>query len=311
MNGLLPLALAALALQPAGSPAADLPEPKVAIDHRGDTVASLLRCLDGRATLVSAHRGGVGPGYPENALETFAHTLSRAPMLLEVDLRTARDGVIVLMHDDAVDRTTTGTGKVSELDFSRIRAARLEDDDGRPTGFRAPRLEEALAWARGRAILLLDMKPGVSEAAVLKIVQDQRAHGRAAAIVYSAEQAAAFHRLDRRMTLFHPVEEAGELDRLAALGVDLDKVVAFTGVERPQPELWAALDRRGIPVAHGTLFFADRAIAMTGETAYFAELSARGVDVIATDLHHEAFAALQARGDTAAALRRCLKETGG
>lgn len=285
--------------------ASALPEPRVPIDNSGPTVGALLRCLDGKATLVSGHRGGVGPGKPENAIETLARTLAHAPMLLEVDVRTTRDGVLVLMHDETIDRTTTGTGAVADLTWAELGRARLQDNDGRETGFRVPRLADALAWAKGRAILLLDIKQGVSEAAVVAAIRAAGAHPRAAAIVYSDAQARRFLELDPLVTVSYPVQDEAGAARLAALAARGFHLFAWTGIERPRPELWAGLSRRSAPISHGTLFYADRAIAMTGETDYFADLSRRGVDVIATDLHFEAFDALDARRDTASALRAC------
>src|SRR5690554_173485 len=55
--------------------------------------------------LVSAHRGGVSKGFPENALETFAHTASKMPAIIECDIRLTRDSVLVLLHDETIERT--------------------------------------------------------------------------------------------------------------------------------------------------------------------------------------------------------------
>jgi glycerophosphoryl diester phosphodiesterase len=64
---------------------------------------------------VSAHRGGPGPGLAENAIPTFRNTLIAARgAFLEVDVSQTADGVLVLMHDDRADRTTTGTGAIKK-----------------------------------------------------------------------------------------------------------------------------------------------------------------------------------------------------
>jgi glycerophosphoryl diester phosphodiesterase len=67
----------------------------------------------GSAPIVSAHRGGLAKGYPENCLSTFEHLLEHTHALIEVDPRFTKDGQIVLMHDATLDRTTNGTGKVA------------------------------------------------------------------------------------------------------------------------------------------------------------------------------------------------------
>ncbi|MFR7966022.1 MAG: glycerophosphodiester phosphodiesterase family protein, partial [Alistipes finegoldii] len=67
-----------------------------------------------RPIVVSGHRGGMVTGYPENCIESFEKTLSMMPSFFEIDPRLTKDSVIVLMHDATIDRTTTGTGKVSD-----------------------------------------------------------------------------------------------------------------------------------------------------------------------------------------------------
>ncbi|MGX7835704.1 glycerophosphodiester phosphodiesterase family protein, partial [Campylobacter fetus subsp. venerealis] len=71
-----------------------------------------------RIPMVSAHRGGPYPGFPENAIETFANVLEYTPAIIELDVAMTKDGVLVLMHDDKLDRTTTGKGSVSDATYS-------------------------------------------------------------------------------------------------------------------------------------------------------------------------------------------------
>ena len=67
-----------------------------------------------RPVVISGHRGGMLDGYPENCIESFEKTLSYMESFFEIDPRLTKDGVIVLMHDETIDRTTTGKGKVSD-----------------------------------------------------------------------------------------------------------------------------------------------------------------------------------------------------
>ncbi|MEO0755238.1 MAG: glycerophosphodiester phosphodiesterase family protein, partial [Pseudomonadota bacterium] len=86
-----------------------------------------------------------------------APVLDQVPALLEVDVRESRDGALVLMHDDTVDRTTTGSGLVADLTLAELKALRLLDNDGRETDFQIPTLGEALSAIGGRTILQLDV----------------------------------------------------------------------------------------------------------------------------------------------------------
>lgn len=61
-------------------------------------VEAYFRYTPGCGTIVSGHRGGMAPGYPENCIETFENTLSHMPSFFEIDPQMTRDSVIVLMH---------------------------------------------------------------------------------------------------------------------------------------------------------------------------------------------------------------------
>src|SRR5690349_16453964 len=63
--------------------------------------------------LISGHRGGPDTGAPENSLQAFEHSLTFTPATFEIDPRLTKDSVVVLLHDDTLDRTTTGKGKLN------------------------------------------------------------------------------------------------------------------------------------------------------------------------------------------------------
>ena len=71
--------------------------------------------------LVIAHRGGAGL-WPENTLFSFRRAVELGVDVLEMDVRTSLDGVLVVVHDETVDRTTDGKGRVEELTFAELRA---------------------------------------------------------------------------------------------------------------------------------------------------------------------------------------------
>ena len=72
-----------------------------------------------RRPLVMAHRGGKGL-WPENTLYAFEQAEALGVDVLEMDLRSTADGVLVLMHDATVDRTTNGSGDVTDLSLSEL-----------------------------------------------------------------------------------------------------------------------------------------------------------------------------------------------
>ena len=140
-------------------------------------------------TIVAAHRGGPGSGFPENAISTFENTLRQAPAVLEIDIARTRDGVLVLMHDETVDRTTTGTGRVSDLTLSQLRTFRLKDRDGLALDVRVPTLREALDWSAGRTVFELDVNDDVPFADVIAEVRAADAMDRVIVITYNDDAA--------------------------------------------------------------------------------------------------------------------------
>lgn len=86
-------------------------------------------------TAVSAHRGGARDGLPENAISTFEAAVRGAPVFLEIDVRAARDGLVV-MHDETVDRTTSGFGDIADMTVAQVQALTLKGSDAHPPSLR-------------------------------------------------------------------------------------------------------------------------------------------------------------------------------
>jgi len=95
-----------------------------------------------------AHRGG--PVYnPENSLAAFRYATEGGIDWIEFDVQRTQDGVLIVIHDETVDRTTNGSGEVKNLTFDQIRA--LDAGDGE----RVPTFEEVIALARETGVGLL------------------------------------------------------------------------------------------------------------------------------------------------------------
>jgi glycerophosphoryl diester phosphodiesterase len=70
--------------------------------------------------IVAAHRG-LKSDYPENTLLAFQRALESDVDMLEFDLRLSKDGVVVVIHDETVDRTTNSSGPVSEYTLAELK----------------------------------------------------------------------------------------------------------------------------------------------------------------------------------------------
>ena len=262
-------------------------------------LSAFFDCLrESGRTIVGAHRGGPRSGFAENAIPTFENTLRHVPALLEIDIARTRDGVLVLMHDDTVDRTTTGTGRVSDLTLSQLRTLRLEDGDGLTLEVGVPTLRETLDWSAGRAVLELDVKEGVPFAEVVAEVRAADAIERVIVITYSDDAAVRVHQLAPAIMISVSVDAPSDLDSLVARGIDLTRVLAWTGIEDPNAALNSALARRGVEAMFGSL--GDPARSWDGRFVregrdQYAQLAATGLALIASDRPIEAVRDLNAQ----------------
>jgi glycerophosphoryl diester phosphodiesterase len=110
--------------------------------------------------LIIAHRGD-SAHRPENTLAAFASALELGAELVEMDVQLSRDGVVVVIHDPTVDRTTNGRGRVREMtlrDLRRLSAGYPVQFGSTFAGERVPTLAEALALVRERARAMVEIK---------------------------------------------------------------------------------------------------------------------------------------------------------
>ena len=108
---------------------------------------------------ILAHRGCTADA-PENSLGAVKAAIDLGIQGSEIDLRTTADGRIILMHDETLDRTTSGQGAVKELNLDEIKKFRLKTKDGQLTGESVPTLDEVLDLIRPHSTfeLALDLK---------------------------------------------------------------------------------------------------------------------------------------------------------
>ncbi|MBX9746831.1 MAG: glycerophosphodiester phosphodiesterase family protein [Hyphomonadaceae bacterium] len=288
------LALAAALMLAACGPAPDDALVNVGDDGRPgeravvapSNLAGFFDCLrDADATAISAHRGGPAPGFAENAIPTFENTLRQAPgSFLEVDISQTADGVLVLMHDDRVERTTTGTGAVAELDMADLLRFTLEDDDGERVDARVPTLREALDWADGRTVLELDIKRGVRFEDVISEVEAAGAMSRVVFVTYSVDGAARLARLAPQAMIYTTISNLRELETLTRRDVDLTRIVAWLGTNTPDAGLVEALAERGV----------EARIGMFGDGRDYSNAPNASVQIVAVDDAREAYRDLDA-----------------
>lgn len=192
------------------------------------TVLFLLVLIDLSAQRIVAHRGAL-KWAPENTLAAFDAAIALGAGCIEMDVRQTADGVLVLMHDRTINRTTDGTGAVEDLMLADLRGLDAgswfsEDFAGEPV----PTLRDALLHVKGRIVPDIDFKAGDPE----KLVALLDATGFLA---------------DGEVTVF-----TADLDRIAALNALTDRVKLRPPGPRNRDELVAFRDAYGVDVVNMT-----------------------------------------------------------
>ena len=118
--------------------------------------------------MVVAHRsGGLQHGktlFPENSLAALKASIAAGAEMVEVDVRRAGDGTLIVMHDSWLDRTTTCRGEVVKYKLEQLRQCYLVvERTGQPTGETVSTLREFLAAARDRILVNIDNKLTVAD----------------------------------------------------------------------------------------------------------------------------------------------------
>ncbi|MCP2671707.1 glycerophosphodiester phosphodiesterase family protein [Maricaulaceae bacterium EIL42A08] len=265
----------------------------------GVDLAAYMDCArEQDVTLLQAHRAGDRPGAAENSIGASLASFGDGAVFSEIDVARTRDGVLVLMHDRTVDRTTTGTGTVTEMTYADIAALQLVDMDGTTLEEVAPTLDQTLNALDGVGIAQIDLKDIDMETIAAAISQADAAH-RSIVITYTIEDAIALHTALPEVMMSVGIRSLDDLATLETAGVDLTRVQAWLGLGTGNPELDAALAEHGIETSYGD-FRAER----DGNVDY--QLMAdNGAEVISVDDVPAAADALDAYDAARAVLENC------
>jgi glycerophosphoryl diester phosphodiesterase len=160
-------------------------------------------------TDISSHRGGALL-WPENSRIAFENTAKLPVEQVEFDVHPTRDGRIVVIHDDTLERTTDASGPVVGLDWAELRRAKLKGTDGE----RMLLLEEVVEIFRPTSIALrVEIKSGAN----------RRPYPGHAVKVAKA------------------LAQLGMLDRTVVTSFQLDTVLAAVTAARPSNHVWLVL----------------------------------------------------------------------
>lgn len=120
-----------------------------------DKILAKLENANDDHIMVIAHRGD-WRNAPENSIQAIENCIAMGVDMVEIDVRKTKDNQLIVMHDDLLDRTTTGKGYVSDWTLDSIKTLYLKNGTGRPTFHKIPTLKEALVAAKDKILINLD-----------------------------------------------------------------------------------------------------------------------------------------------------------
>ncbi|MGC6430307.1 MAG: glycerophosphodiester phosphodiesterase family protein [Jejuia sp.] len=234
--------------------------------------------------IISVHRGGKGlEHYPENCLETLKYINDSIDAIYEIDVAQTKDAVLVLMHDNTLERTSTGTGKVTDYTFKELQQFTLEDDFGNETNFKIPLFKDVLTWARDNAVVLtIDIKRSVDVEQVVELIRETNAQDVSIIITYDLKPAERANALAPELLLSVSARNEEEFNWLLHSGIPTENMIAFTGTRLSSKALYSKIHANGIKTMLGTLGNLDKRAEARGDKLY-QDWIKKGIDVIATD----------------------------
>jgi glycerophosphoryl diester phosphodiesterase len=239
---------------------------------------AVLQCPANAQTAISAHRGSSLVA-PENTIETFKAVLEMPVKYIEIDVRTTKDGQLVILHDGKLDRTTSGSGPVQNLTLAEVK--QLSAGKGFDEKFkdeRIPTLKEVCQLIRdwnashtAKVNLYVDCK----EVAPAQLVEELTEYG-----VLSD---AVFYGPDRFLLALKQVSPK------AKLMPSLKNAEELTGkIEKLHPYAfdvrWPSLTKELVQQIHGNgiQVFSD-ALGFFENAEQYKKAAQMGIDVIQTD----------------------------
>jgi len=165
-----------------------------------------------------AHRGGIVPGYAENTLAAYRRAISYGVDVIEIDLRGTRDGEVVILHDETLDRTTDGTGKVTDHTLAELKQLNAGSGESIPT---YAEVLDLVAGAGAKLLLDIKVSPALDKAKVVRLTESHDAVLDVIVGVRNLDDLRQFRRLNPNIRTLGFIRRPDDIDDFVAAGIDI------------------------------------------------------------------------------------------
>lgn len=216
--------------------------------------------------MVASHRG-YHISLPENSLAALRAAAAVGADFVEVDVRETNDGVLVLMHDSDVDRTTNGMGDVNALTWAQIQALDLDVEDGAldPEVRKVPTFAQALTLARELGVALYVDQKTSRTGLVLDAIRSGP-YFDVAMVRDDLVVVAAMANEEERLWVMPAIEDRAQFESALSLIPGVRIVEISQG--SPNADLTAAIRAAGVKAQQDVLAFADMMGALGDYTGW-------------------------------------------
>lgn len=235
--------------------------------------------------IISGHRGTIEEGMPENSIASMEAVLTHTSAIFEVDPRLTKDSIAIMVHDDTLDRTTNGSGKVADHTWTELQHLFLKDHQGRITEHRINTLEEMILWAKGRTILNLDKKD-LPMSYTADIIEKHNAYAWVWVTVHTVDQARFYLERNPKHYLSMHIRTPEALAEFEASGLPYDRMIVYIGpeIKASNQAMYEHLRARGVMCMISTAPSYDKLKTKAERAEKYREVFTDGANILESDM---------------------------
>jgi glycerophosphoryl diester phosphodiesterase len=222
--------------------------------------------------------------YAENSLKTLEYlekSFEGSPVMAEVDVRKSKDGTLFLLHDNTLERTTTGTGKIEESTDDYLKSLKLRNGKGDVLDESIPTLANLLDFVAKRKIfIMLDVKIDDWKQ-IMDLVKSKKAVEKCLVLTFKPENSKKAHELSPDMLVSCLVKDRADWNEISKI-VPAKVMMAYVNKSTPADVIEEMKSKKIFLVTDASEV--ERNNGVTYDVAFYKNI---GVNVLVTDLPRE------------------------
>ncbi|MBK6948418.1 MAG: glycerophosphodiester phosphodiesterase family protein [Haliscomenobacter sp.] len=236
--------------------------------------------------LLCGHRGGFEGNWPENSLSRFdevAKAFGDKAFMVELDVRESADGVLFVLHDETLERTTNGQGKIAGTPSRALKKLLQKDPSGKLTSENLLRWDKALQWLakHPNARFMVDTKGEIHEK-VIQRSQHYGLEGQCLLLTFSLPHSELVAKLTSKALISCLVSSESDWDNIRQLNLPSRRQVIYVNDKTPLP-LLSEMKKTGVAITADVSESRKNQHAAFPKDYYTRLVAEKMVDILITD----------------------------